>query len=147
MLKKGEIYSYNNGAVLVVQDHQRTLYSPEETPALFSFYRDNSTNLDWMVGEKVEKGWTRTYKGKIYEVLQAHQTQTGWEPDLSPALWSIKIQQEEIPIWKQPTGAHDAYRIGAKVHFPTIDDPVYESVIDYNVYSPTSYPTGWKQIK
>ena len=54
-LKKGEVYSYNNGAVMVVQDHKRTIYTPEETPALFSFYRDNIADLAWIEGEKVEK--------------------------------------------------------------------------------------------
>ena len=27
-LKKGQIYSYSNGAVMVVQDHNRTIYTP-----------------------------------------------------------------------------------------------------------------------
>ena len=56
-LKMGEIYSYGNGAVMVRQTHERTIYTPEQTPALFSFYRDNaSAELAWMDGEKVEVG-------------------------------------------------------------------------------------------
>lgn len=50
----------------------------------------------------------------------------------------------EIPVWVQPTGAHDAYQTGDKVHYPTIDGPVYESLIDGNVWSPEAYPAGWK---
>jgi hypothetical protein len=142
---KGETYSYNNGAVMVVQSHERTIYTPEETPALFSFYRDNAAALEWMAGEKVELGWTRTHQGKEYEVLQAHQTQVGWEPTNASALWK-EVQGEEIPVWVQPTGAHDAYNIGDKVHFPTITDPVYESVINANVWSPTVYAAGWKLV-
>ena len=145
-LKKGEVYSYNNGAVMVVQDHNRTIYTPEQTPALFSFYRDNTTDLEWMEGEKVEVGWTRMYEGKKYECLQAHQTLSTWTPDVTPALWKEIVVVVDIPVWVQPTGAHDAYNIGDKVHFPTITDPVYESLINANVWSPTGYPAGWKKL-
>ena len=145
-LKKGEVYSYNNGAVMVVQDHNRTIYTPEQTPALFSFYRDNTTDLEWMEGEKVEVGWTRMYEGKKYECLQAHQTLSTWTLDVTPALWKEIVVVVDIPVWVQPTGAHDAYNIGDKVHFPTINDPVYESLINANVWSPVTYAAGWRLV-
>ena len=149
-LKIGEIYSYGNGAVMVRQSHERTIYPPEQTPALFSFYRDNaSAELAWMEGEKVEAGWKRTYGGKTYECLQSHQTQDDWTPTATlNVLWRVYVDPtvEVIPVWKQPTGAHDAYRLGDKVHFPTINDPIYESLIDYNTYSPTAYPAGWRLV-
>jgi len=105
-----------------------------------------TADLEWMEGEKVEVGWTRMYEGKKYECLQAHQTLSTWTPDVTPALWKEVVVVVDIPVWKQPTGAHDACRIGDKVHFPTINDPVYESLIDYNTYSPTVYPAGWKLV-
>jgi hypothetical protein len=37
--------------------------------------------------------------------------------------------------------------IGDKVHYPTIEDSVYESTIDNNVWSPVSYPQGWKLVE
>ena len=46
--------------------------------------------------------------------------------------------------WKQPTGAHDAYKKGDRVLF---NGSVYESLIDGNAYSPTAYPAGWKLIE
>ena len=146
-LEQGVIYSYNNGAVMVRQPHERTIYTPEQTPALFSFWRDNaSAELAWMDGEKVEKGWKRTFSGKTYECLQPHQTQSDYTPTATLGVLWKEITSETIPVWKQPTGAHDAYNIGAKVHFPTITDPVYESLIDANVWSPTAYPQGWKKL-
>ena len=48
----------------------------------------------------------------------------------------------EIPVWKQPTGAQDAYMKGDKVHFPDKAGPVYVSVMDYNTYAPDVY--GWE---
>ena len=147
-LEQGVIYSYNNGAVMVRQPHERTIYHPEQTPALFSFWRDNaSAELAWMDCEKVEKGWKRTFGGKTYECLQPHQTQSDYTPTATiGVLWKEVIVVVDIPVWKQPTGAHDAYALGAKVHFPTINDPVYESLIPANVYSPTVYPLGWKKL-
>ena len=55
-------------------------------------------------------------------------------------------EPEVIPVWVQPTGAHDAYQIGDKVHYPGENDPVYESLINGNVWSPDAYPAGWKTV-
>ena len=150
-IEKDKIYKYSTDEqfpplVIARQDHIRTIYPPEQTPALFSFFRDNSDTLEWIMNEWVELGWKRVYGGKTYEVIQAHQTLSTWTPDVTPALWQPVEIPEEIPVWKQPTGAHDAYQIGDKVHFPTINDPVYESLIPANVYSPISYPAGWRLV-
>ena len=141
----GKFYSYGGKVVYCIQSHERTIYTPEQTPALFSFFRENNVDLEWIEGEKVDVGWERIFGGKTYKCLQAHQTLKGWEPDKTPSLWK-EAPSEVIPVFKQPTGAHDAYRIGAKVHFPTINDPIYESLIDYNTYSPTVYPAGWRKL-
>ena len=145
-LKKGEIYSYGNGAVMVVQDHNRTIYTPEQTPALFSFYREVKEGQEWIPNEDVELNETRTFEGKIYKCIQAHKTLEGWTPSSTPALWQEVIVTPDTPVWVQPTGGHDAYNKGDKVHFPTITDPIYESLIDANVWSPTGYPQGWKKL-
>jgi hypothetical protein len=145
-LKKGEIYAYNNGAVIVLQDHNMTIYTPEEIPALFSFYRTVAEGQEWMSNEQVTLNATRTYKGKTYKCIQPHQTQIGWEPDIVPALWQEVNGTPDIPVFVQPTGAQDVYHLGDKVHFPTISDPVYESLIDNNSWSPTEYPSGWMEI-
>lgn len=62
----------------------------------------------------------------------------------TPALWLIIPTVVGYPNWVQPTGAHDAYKKGDRVHFPSATDPVYESLIDANVWSPTIY--GWVKI-
>lgn len=33
-----------------------------------------------------------------------------------------------------------------KLHYPGADSPVYESMIDNNVWSTDAYPAGWKEI-
>ena len=51
---------------------------------------------------------------------------------------------DEIPDYVQPTGAHDAYQKGDKVRY---NGKVYESLIDGNVWAPDVYPAGWKEVK
>ena len=85
------------------------------------------------------------YDGKLYKCVQAHTSQSGWEPDKTPALWTEVAKPGEIPVWKQPSGAQDAYMIGDKVHYPDENGPVYVSTMDYNVYAPDVY--GWEVVE
>lgn len=109
---------------------------------------------EWEDAEDVIDKWaigTAYYVGDLvidgeqeYECIQPHTSQEGWEPHATPALWKVHEEGGDgIPVWVQPTGAQDAYKTGDKVHYPTIEDPVYESTMDANVYSPEAYPQGW----
>jgi len=105
-----------------------------------------STYPAWKVPLAVQVGEKYQYNGVLYKVVQSHTTQLDWPPDLVPALWIQVNAPDVIPVWVQPTGAHDAYQTGDKVHYPTITDPVYKSKIDYNVWSPAVYPQGWELV-
>lgn len=95
----------------------------------------------WTVGEAVKVNEVRQYNGLLYKAIQAHTTQADWTPEQTPALW-VKVQPEGvIAEWVQPTGAHDAYKIGDKVKF---NGSTYECTSDNNVYAPDVY--GWKLI-
>ena len=85
------------------------------------------------------------YDEKLYKCVQTHTSQEGWEPPNVPALWTKVAKPGEIPVWKQPTGAQDAYRIGDLVHYPDEDGPVYCCTIDYNVYAPGV--AGWEVVE
>ena len=95
----------------------------------------------WEVDTAYPVGIRVRYGEKLYRCEQAHTSQAGWEPPVTPALWTEVAEPGEIPVWKQPTGAQDAYMTGDKVHYPDMDGPVYVSTIDYNVYAPDTY--GW----
>ena len=101
----------------------------------------------WAVGTAYVVDQRLRYGGKLYRCVQGHTSQEGWEPDKTPALWTEVALPGEIPVWKQPTGAQDAYNKGDKVHYPDKDGPVYESLIDANVYSPEAYPAGWTVVE
>ena len=82
------------------------------------------------------------YGGKLYKVVQAHTSQDGWEPSNVPALFTEVAKHGEIPVWKQPTGAQDAYNKGDRVYYPNQGEDMYVSTVDSNVWVPGVY--GWE---
>ena len=143
-LKMGEIYSYGNGAVMVRQTHERTIYTPEQTPALFSFYRDNaSAELAWMEGEKVEAGWKRTYGGKTYECLQAHQTQADWTPTATlGVLWKEVVVIPTDNAW----AAGIAYKVGDIVTYGGKRYSCRQAHTSISTWTPTAAASLWLLI-
>lgn len=97
-----------------------------------------ATVVNYAIADRVR------YEGKLYKCVQAHASQTGWEPPNVPALWTEVAAPGEIPVWRQPTGAQDAYYIGDRVWYPERDTTVYVSTIDSNVWKPGVY--GWEVV-
>ena len=106
-----------------------------EAVELFPLWRDATA---YALNDRIR------YGDKLYKCVQAHTSQADWTPDATPALWAEVAKPGEIPVWKQPTGAQDAYRIGDKVWFPERDTTVYVCTVDYNVYAPDVY--GWEAV-
>ena len=93
----------------------------------------------WVPGVAYSAGQLRQHNGVLYRCVQAHTSQTGWEPDVATSLWAVTSDPaEEWPAWSQPVGAHDAYAAGAKV---THNDQHWISTVDGNVWEPGVY--GW----
>jgi hypothetical protein len=101
--------------------------------AAFPFWNDNNVKYD--IGENLQ------YKDKLYQVIQTHNSQATWAPDIVPALFK-EISLEEWPDWKQPTGAHDAYAKGDKCSH---NGKHWVSNIDSNVWEPGV--TGWDEVE
>ena len=98
----------------------------------------------WAIGVQYDINDKVQYNNKLYKVVQAHTSQVDWTPDAVHALYTEIAKPHEIPVWRQPTGAQDAYMTGDKVHYPTESDPVYESTVDNNVWTPDVY--GWRIV-
>ena len=85
------------------------------------------------------------YDGALYRCAQAHTSQAGWTPDTTRALWTPRgvsaDDPEAVPEWVQPTGAHDAYPMGAHVMHGGIE---WVSDLDANVWEPGV--SGWTQV-
>ncbi len=108
-----------------------------EMPLLFAEWDGNDVFYD--TGKRV------TYKGTLYKVLQAHSSQATWTPEAAPSLFAKVLAGQDgtdIGEWVQPDSTNP-YMKGDKV---TFNGKTYESVIDNNVWSPSAYPAGWKEI-
>ena len=100
----------------------------------------------WAVGKTYAAQERVRYGEKLYRCVQAHISQADWVPDAAPALWTEVAGPGEIPVWKQPTGAQDAYNKGDRVWYPEKGTAVYENLTDGNVWPPDAYPEGWKKL-
>ena len=143
----------------VLQDHTS---QPEWTPDVAnSLYKRVGVSADgtpkWVqpigANDAYAKGVIVEYNGTKYiSTIDANV----WSPDVygwevytdggevvDPQPTEPETPSDDIKDFVQPTGAHDAYAKGDKVRF---DGKVYESLIDNNIYSPSAYPAGWKEI-
>ena len=98
----------------------------------------------WAADTEYERSVRVRYNEKLYRCEQTHTSQAIYPPAIVPALWTEVARPGEIPVWRQPTGAQDAYRIGDKVHYPDVAGPVYVSVVDNNTWAPDVY--GWERF-
>ena len=96
----------------------------------------------WVDGIAYKMGDIRSYEGKLYRCEQSHTAQDGWEPPVTPALWTEVAKPGKIPEWKQPTGAQDAYNKGDQVRHA---EKIWTSDIDGNVWEPGVY--GWTEME
>jgi len=92
----------------------------------------------WEPGLSLAAGTIVTRNGQYWVVNDGmgHISQTGWEPESTPALFT-EIREDFAP-WSQPAGAHDAYMRGDKV---THGGAKWVSDIDGNIWPPGVH--GW----
>jgi hypothetical protein len=107
-----------------------------------------SQTKKWATGEKLyAKDLThpadiREYNGDLYKVIQSHTTQSDWNPSIVPAMFTKLVPEGVINPWVQPLSTNP-YMKDAKVIF---NGAMWQSTIDNNVWSPMSYPAGWKLV-
>ena len=122
---------------LLIAQQINTLSVDDNTALrMVEFYPDWAAGQDYPAGFKVQRG------GAFYKVLQAHTSQTGWEPENAPSLWAKVLIPDEtvIPEWEQPDSTNP-YSKGDKV---THNGKTCISDIDNNVWEPGVY--GWTEV-
>lgn len=91
---------------------------------------------DYAVGDRVR------YSDTLYKCLQAHQSQSTWNPADAPSLWArVDDPTIEWPEWVQPVGSTGAYMAGDKVSH---NNKHWISDVDNNVWEPGVY--GWTEV-
>lgn len=102
-------------------------------PIIFPVWRGDG--ISYAVGDRV------MYSGILYRCLQAHTSQSIWNPADAPSLWAKVLIPTPgvIPDWEQPSSTNP-YAKGDKVRHK---GKIWVSDIDDNVWEPSVY--GWSE--
>jgi hypothetical protein len=145
----GEVYLYpvDHNLYQVIQSHTTQAdWDPVTAKALYKrYYEPDDDPWEWIqplgahdaypMGAVVLRNsdvWLSTIDANVWE-----PGVYGWTNLSGP------VTEPEYSEWVQPTGAHDANNTGDKVIF---EGHLWESLIDANVWSPTVYPAGWRDL-
>jgi len=95
-VKVGDVYTFGAFLWRCLQDHTtQGTWTPDLVPALWrkveiiseDAVRVWAADIDYILGDEVAYP---DADGTLYTCLQAHTSQTGWEPPAVPALWSAQ---------------------------------------------------------
>jgi hypothetical protein len=136
----GDVFTYKRSLYEVIQAHtSQADWPPDTTASLYKNHTPKGEIEDWrqplgahdayMTGDRV------LFNGKTYISKIDNNV---WSPDVYG--WQLEDSGvQEFPEWVQPTGAHDAYAIGAIV---SRNGKLWISIVASNVWEPGSY--GWE---
>lgn len=125
-----------------IQYFIRSLTDEAEIMEIATMYPAYEVGKAYKTKDVFSYGTNNVGDPQLYQVLQDHTSSAEWTPDTAVSLYkAIGVTEEGYPEWVQPLGASDAYNTGDIVSYNGV---LYESTIDGNVWSPESYPTGWK---
>lgn len=122
-------------------DEKLSEMTDEEVLEKIALVKEWRPNTGYELGELVK------YTDKIYRLIKGITAETNiYTPDQVPSEYedlTKKLPQEDesLPLWAQPLGAHDSYILGAKVQH---NGKNWESTADNNTWEPGIY--GWKEI-
>lgn len=100
----------------------------------------------WQPGIAVAVGDVYAFGVYLWRCVQAHATQEGWPPDMTPALWrKVEIVHvDEIRVWE----AGIEYVTGDVLAYPDKDSPQYECLQAHTSqegWEPPDAPALWKE--
>ena len=103
----------------------------------------SSLYAKWETGVSYTAKQIVRYDGHLFRCNQAH-TSSDVNNTTVASLWNQIDFDGGIEVWKQPTGAHDAYAKGTKVSH---SGKVWESLVDGNVWEPGAAGTDslWRE--
>lgn len=103
---------------------------------------------DWQPDTDYKQNDPLQYDGKYWRVSQDLTSSKIYPPGSSESLYyEVQLADDGIIVYRTCHGKYDSVRLGEKRHYPDGDGPVYESLVDYNSYSPDAYPKNWKLVE
>jgi len=145
-VERGTIYAHDGGAVMARQRHRRTSHAPKDVPALFTTYQGTADGLAWIAGEKLGLGTLRKYEGETYRAIQAHTTQSDWQPPNAPALWEKVVEAEPDEPGYPEFKAGIAVEVGDIYTYQGIEYEVVQSHTTAAHWPPPSVPALWSPL-
>jgi len=97
-------------------------------------------DTSYKINEYLTYGENSVGDPQLYQVLQAHTSQSDWTPDSATSLYKAIGIEGGYPVWSQPVGAEDAYMTGDIVWY---ENQLWISTVDNNVWAPGVY--GWEE--
>ena len=136
-VRKNQPMTESEVSRLLIRQQINTLEVDDNTALrMREFYPEWAAGVDYATGYKVQRG------GRLWRCLQAHTSQTGWEPENAPSLWAKVLIPDEtiVPEWEQPDSTNP-YSAGDKVNH---NGKTWVSDVDNNVWEPGVY--GWSEV-
>lgn len=125
---------------LALQYFAATLTNESSMTAIATVFPQYKPEREYDTGEVFSYGVNAVGDPQLYTVLQSHKSAGEWPPDATPGLYKpVGVTAEGIPVWVQPLGASDAYRLGDTVSHGGV---IWTSSVDKNVWEPGIY--GWE---
>ncbi len=125
-----------------IQLFLRTLTEEEDILAVPSVFPAYAVGVRYKTEDIFSYGVNTVGDPQLYQVLQDHTSSEAWTPDTASGLYKkIGVSEDGTPVWTQPLGASDAYRLGDIVMHK---ETKYRSTVDHNTWEPGVY--GWEVV-
>ena len=131
MITKKRIESIVNAVVSL-----RNTITDEQAATVTALYPAWEESAHYEAGERV------TYNEVLYKVLQAHDAQADWTPDVAVSLFAKVLTDPTGTIlpWAQPDSTNPYMKDDKVTH----NGKTWISTLDNNVWEPGAY--GWDEV-
>jgi len=146
-IEKDKKVVYNGKLYKVNQTHTPQLqYPPDEVESLYSEVDFEGEINEWRPVTGAHNTYALGAQCLWNGVVHTSLIDNNAYPPSYTAYWEAESSGDVYPVWVQPTGAHNAYKVGDIVWFPTEGSQLYKCTAGdaggNNSWSPLVY--GWQ---
>jgi hypothetical protein len=135
----GDRATFDDETFEAVQAHTSLLgWEPPNVPALWEIPTPCGTSL-WAPQTRYVVGSEVIFNGQIFEAIQAHTSQVGWDPESVPALWQTQPPSPGAD-WMPQT----AYVVGSEVTFGGATYLAIQAHTSQIGWEPPNTPALWQ---